>query len=445
MQQPDHALPVSSSASPRQSQRIALWLRAVVGLARVEIRGRIPLGVGVLALSVIGIGLARWLMAARFPQEESAYAALLLSLTLTAALPLVAELFEADWRKGTATALRPTPVTWGASLTAKLLAGALLILGLRVGIGLADFAMLGFAPATGGNISPRAVSFPGTSVLFGWVGITSTMITAIVFRHALAATLLGALMSALPVALLFASGSSLTGGALDLGPIAFCLAVTATFLLCSFRLRGAGSRSMFKRASVVGAGLFGLIAVPYAAAITARNTAPVLEFNDPAADVDVGVSVTPDGKTLLLYMNHAGLLGVPRQSTWAVELASGTARALPQGTEALHPLMPLPHPCFSVVSSFNGKKIVGAAGSSPSTYEFFTVDLATGAVSEIDSPTHNRITYHCGWTFKRIGSGVAEHDAFLGASHPSFKSVTLTSKRAPKVPAQDPALSLIHI
>ena len=58
-------------------------------------------------------GGAYWLIGDWLPSQEAAHISLLLSITLAAGIPMVAELSEADWRKGSAAALQPVPLTSG--------------------------------------------------------------------------------------------------------------------------------------------------------------------------------------------------------------------------------------------------------------------------------------------------------------------------------------------
>ncbi|QDV04894.1 hypothetical protein Poly30_03880 [Planctomycetes bacterium Poly30] len=183
-----------------------------------------------------------------------------------------------------------------------------------------------------------------------------------------------------------------------------------------------------------------LLATLYLGLLAMRWTKPEPLFEDPTAYLDASnCSVSPDGQTAYLFLQHPARL-MHRDSIWAVNLATLERELLPDAALKRHPLVPCGIGCFASVVSMDGTKMLGALQIADSA-DFFSLDLATGAVAKSDPEEFQSEANHGGWRFERVRPLSGNGGGILRASRSNddlAEPFMLDTHRDPAVAAADP-------
>ena len=188
-------------------------------------------------------------------------------------------------------------------------------------------------------------------------------------------------------------------------------------------------------------GLVVLVGGLYASLLGHRHLQGAPAFDDPAAYIDgTNCSVSPDGKTVYVFLQHAGRISY-RDAIWAVDVKSLERRLLPNAAAQVHPLMPHNPQCIASAPSYDGERMLGAMQLSQNNYTFYATDLIEGTTRTIDNETFMADANASGWRFKRMGPLQAGGSPRVQASRadaPAVEPFVIDSWREPVVPARHP-------
>ena len=447
----------SIASTPTQSSaisKVVSWFSGTLGLARVDARSAAPLAAGLVLFALVGLAAARFGFGIPLPTSGFPHFALITAVAVAAAIPITAQLMEADWRDGTARAIQSAPARLFQVLWAKLCCGVVLVGAVWLLLAAADRMLVFAFPQEVAEDPLTAVfawgRFYSLTFWFGWVGITVTATVAVVVRHALVATLVGGVVAIAPmITMAIAAGPSVDawsqpniGLGAKLGFSATTTGASMLFIGLLYSLRGKRARSVWRRGTMATAMLLSLVSAPLAMALSARALAPALTLTDPDAWVDFSnTSLHPDGSCFTLQLGRSGNFD-HRKSTWVVDSKTFEATLLPSAVDELHRLTAPTFDSCGATWSWDGTAVLGSLQRGDKHFEQFSIDIATGSVREVQWAEFSTAVNDAGWTFERSTTREEKANRTVQAwrDDSTDEPIELPCWRAPIVPTLAPHL-----
>lgn len=324
------------------SQRLATFLAVL----RVELRGVLPLGVGVAACALIALGYVRMSLGLYAPLGSDERAGLLAAAVVLCGVPIIAAAFESADAASFRRALRSLPT--GDAFLARL-GAALLAVGLTAAVlaggdaAIALWAPIGETSATSMTLADPAFGWAAFALaVLSWL---TTLYLAAFLQHALGATLLGLGAAVAPIPLvMMTSAGTLSFHGMDaffreLGWIGFGVVLACGVWSCVTMapLRGPRARSIVRRIPRAALGPLLLLSIPVAGFASRTLLAPEPTWDDPFAQLS-GVELDPSGERVAITLYHREDR-TRLHSFWVIDLEDGTRTQIPHPVDGASALL----------------------------------------------------------------------------------------------------------